>query len=118
MRESPKKKKVYRRKCKGCKTHYETTCAIKKYCQPRCRESYTGEGYLKMRFYILTRDGFKCKYCGRSPATDQVILQVDHVVPRKLGGDENENNLVTACRDCNYGKKDTLLNLKEHQYEI
>lgn len=57
-----------------------------------------------LRFEILTRDGFRCRYCGVDSA--QAQLQIDHVVPRALGGDDDAMNLVTACRDCNYGKAD------------
>lgn len=55
-----------------------------------------------MRFEILRRDGFRCKYCG-AQAPD-VALTVDHVIPTALGGADTADNLVTACSDCNAGK--------------
>lgn len=56
----------------------------------------------KLRFLVLQRDGFTCRYCGaRAP---DVQLHVDHVVARKLGGSNDLRNLATACRDCNLGK--------------
>ena len=57
---------------------------------------------LSMRFQILERDSFTCRFCGkRAPETE---LEVDHVVPRSKGGSDDTSNLVTACRDCNRGK--------------
>lgn len=59
-----------------------------------------------LRFDVLTRDGFRCCYCGRTPQDHGVALHVDHVVPRAKGGGETLDNLVTACLDCNLGKSD------------
>jgi hypothetical protein len=61
----------------------------------------------KIRFEVFKRDGFKCAYCGKSPP--QVILEADHIDPRAKGGDDDLNNLITACFDCNRGKKDIPL---------
>lgn len=62
------------------------------------------------RFRILSRDGFRCRYCGRNTEQHQtLVLQVDHIVPRSRGGGDEENNLVTACWECNIGKGAKLL---------
>ena len=58
---------------------------------------------LKVRFQIFDRDGFTCKYCGKSPR-DGVVLEVDHVNPVANGGENDIDNLVTACWECNHGK--------------
>lgn len=58
----------------------------------------------KIRFEIFKRDKFTCKWCGRSPVQDEVILEVDHITPVKLGGNNHMLNLVTSCFDCNRGK--------------
>lgn len=64
---------------------------------------------LSMRFQILERDSFTCRFCGkRAPETE---LEVDHVVPRSKGGSDDTSNLVTACRDCNRGKGDRTIDL-------
>jgi hypothetical protein len=60
-----------------------------------------------LRFRILERDHFTCQYCGRH--APDVELQVDHFWPRAHGGEDVEDNLVTACRDCNNGKRANLL---------
>ena len=60
------------------------------------------------RFKILERDGFKCGYCGISK--DETELHVDHMHPRKHGGNNNIDNLITACIPCNLGKSDKIIN--------
>ena len=60
------------------------------------------------RFAILKRDGYRCQICGRS-AGDRVTLEVDHIVPRALGGETIASNLWTLCFDCNRGKRTTEL---------
>jgi len=56
----------------------------------------------RLRFEILRRDGFACRYCGATGSDSE--LHVDHVVPEALGGADEPTNLVTACADCNRGK--------------
>lgn len=55
-----------------------------------------------VRFDVLTRDGFKCFYCGATPPN--VVLHVDHIHPVAQGGGNNLSNLRTACLPCNLGK--------------
>lgn len=59
----------------------------------------------RLRFEILRRDGFSCRYCGAS--SDETKLVVDHVLPESLGGKTEPANLVAACQDCNSGKAST-----------
>jgi 5-methylcytosine-specific restriction endonuclease McrA len=64
----------------------------------------------RMRFLVMRRDGFKCKICGQSPATNQnVILHVDHITPWSKGGETTLNNLQTLCSKCNIGKNNLEL---------
>ena len=56
----------------------------------------------KVRFEIFKRDVFTCQYCGSKPPS--VVLEVDHITPVALGGDNSEDNLITSCFDCNRGK--------------
>lgn len=49
---------------------------------------------------ILRRDDFTCQYCGQRVS----YLTVDHVLPRRLGGDYSWQNLVAACPNCNHRK--------------
>jgi hypothetical protein len=58
-----------------------------------------------VRFNVLRRDGFTCRYCGRS--SPEVTLEVDHMVSVANGGTDDETNLITSCFDCNRGKGST-----------
>jgi len=62
---------------------------------------------LQLRFIVMKRDNFKCKNCGRSPATDpSIILHVDHIKAWANGGETVLENLQTLCSKCNIGKSD------------
>jgi 5-methylcytosine-specific restriction endonuclease McrA len=57
------------------------------------------------RLAIYARDGFACVCCGAT-AEEGVMLSLDHVLPRELGGTHHETNLVTMCVPCNSTKRD------------
>ncbi len=60
---------------------------------------------LKLRLKILTRDGFKCVLCGRTPALyPGAVLHLDHIEPFSNDGPTSESNLRTLCEQCNWGK--------------
>ena len=59
----------------------------------------------RLRFDVMRRDGFRCKYCGRTEA-DGVKLHVDHIKPVSKGGKTELSNLQTLCDECNLGKSD------------
>lgn len=61
----------------------------------------------RKRFEVFKRDAFTCQYCGRN--TPQVVLEIDHVIAVASGGDDEPENLLTACFDCNSGKSDRPL---------
>jgi 5-methylcytosine-specific restriction endonuclease McrA len=54
----------------------------------------------KIRERVLRRDSYICYYCGQDADT------VDHIVPIAKGGGDEMDNLVAACRSCNYSKQD------------
>lgn len=62
----------------------------------------------RLRYEILRRDNFQCRYCGA--AAPDVKLNVDHVIPKSLGGSDKPDNLVTSCADCNAGKTSSMPN--------
>ena len=70
-----------------------------------CQHPYTMN---RNRFVIFNRDGFQCAYCGKK-SINGVKLQLDHVVPRALNGDDVASNLITSCKECNLSKSDTRL---------
>jgi 5-methylcytosine-specific restriction endonuclease McrA len=49
---------------------------------------------------IFRRDGHTCQYCGATVGH----MTIDHVVPRRCGGEHTWANLVTACAACNTKK--------------
>lgn len=54
------------------------------------------------RINIMSRDKFQCQYCGLRPPRSE--LNLDHVIPRSLGGRSTWENVVTSCVDCNRRK--------------
>ncbi len=60
----------------------------------------------KMRFYILERDHYRCRCCGRSQ--NEVDLEIDHIVPIAKGGKSTSDNLQTLCTECNKRKGTTI----------
>lgn len=61
----------------------------------------------KLREKILKRDNYTCKYCGKKFSDED--LQIDHIRPVCLGGDNRESNLTTACWKCNNEKGTSLM---------
>ena len=62
---------------------------------------YRATGHWKrIRLQVLRRDAYTCAYCG------DVADQVDHVHPKSKGGEDTLDNLVAACKKCNYAKRD------------
>jgi hypothetical protein len=61
----------------------------------------------RLRFLVMRKDNFKCKSCGRSPASDpKIVLHVDHIKAWANGGETVLENLQTLCSICNIGKSD------------
>jgi len=87
---------------------------------------------------ILARDNYRCRYCSHTVLPRKTLLAMhtslgedvfplglknsemsgfylvlcatlDHVVPHSLGGRTDEQNLVTSCWPCNYGKMNYTL---------
>jgi 5-methylcytosine-specific restriction endonuclease McrA len=61
-----------------------------------------------LRYAVFLRDGFACLYC-LAPAESGIVLSVDHVHPRALGGSNAPSNLLTCCLSCNSTKRDMSL---------
>lgn len=58
-----------------------------------------------LRAKILTRDGRRCRMCGKTVDQDAIKLHVDHKIPENWGGTTDEDNLWSLCSVCNEGKK-------------
>lgn len=67
---------------------------------------------------LIERDGPQCAYCDCHP----VNYEVDHFIPKALGGADKMWNLVLACRPCNQAKRDKhpekFLHDNAKRYEI
>ena len=56
---------------------------------------------------LFARDHNLCMYCGfKQPDSN---LTRDHVVPKSLGGQDQWDNVVAACKRCNHRKGNRLL---------
>jgi 5-methylcytosine-specific restriction endonuclease McrA len=70
--------------------------------------SHVRRPYTEMRVSrrsVFARDNFTCQYCG----TMGKDLTLDHVRPKRHGGEMSWENLVTCCRRCNSRKADKTL---------
>jgi len=54
--------------------------------------------YKWARKFVFERDNWICVYCGDKAE------EIDHIVPRQLGGNNMPSNLVACCKRCNYIK--------------
>ena len=66
------------------------------------RRTALGELSGTVRYQVLSRAGFRCELCG-VPADEQA-LEVDHIIPRRHGGQDDETNLQALCWRCNANK--------------
>ena len=82
--------------------------AINSYLQKRGAAVYDHRraalGYLSgsLRYEVLKRAGFRCELCGIS--ADERAIEVDHILPRKHGGEDDLINLQAFCFKCNANK--------------
>ena len=56
--------------------------------------------YREQRERVFMRDGRMCQLCG----TDEGEMHIDHIIPRKSGGDHSLDNLRVLCKLCNLRK--------------
>ena len=56
--------------------------------------------YREQRERVFKRDGRVCQIC----QTDEGEMHIDHVIPRKSGGDHSLDNLRVLCKSCNLRK--------------
>lgn len=64
----------------------------------------------KLREFIKRRDNFTCCNCGNSTHIEQnLLLEIDHIIPVAKGGRTVEDNLQTLCWKCNRAKGDKII---------
>jgi ATP adenylyltransferase len=87
-----------------------TTCdeAVRGYLERRGEAAYDHRrqalGHVpgSVRYEVLQRAGFRCELCGIS--ADERALEVDHILPRKHGGQDEFSNFQALCWKCNASK--------------
>lgn len=63
-------------------------------------------GYVSgtIRYEVLKRAKFHCELCGIS--AQEKALEVDHIIPRNCGGQDDLSNFQALCYSCNAMKRD------------
>ncbi len=59
------------------------------------------------RLAVLQKTNWRCAYCGIELGFDG--FQVDHVVPLRMGGKDEMDNMLPTCRSCNHYKRGNSL---------
>lgn len=59
-----------------------------------------------------------CEYCRLSASSGSVPFHVDHIIPRKHDGSDENENLCLACYQCNAFKSHDLTGFDPHTGEI
>ncbi len=81
-----------------CDTHYR----VRQSRYNEQRGSSTAQGYgtgwRRLRLLVLSRDPI-CRTCQRAPSTD-----VDHITPKRRGGEDTMENLQELCGSCHASK--------------
>lgn len=62
----------------------------------------------EIKEYLRSRHGGACAYCGRPKKGEKLQMEVDHLIPRRLGGSDRVSNLVWSCHECNHDLKGRL----------
>jgi len=66
------------------------------------------------------RGWYKCVKCGRS--FREKDMDIDHILPKSLGGDNSRENLQCICKHCNRSKQDdtsdTMADLRRRKKEL
>lgn len=57
------------------------------------------------RYRVFTRAKGRCECCGAHE--HHAALEVDHIIPKNLGGSDHISNYQALCFRCNSGKRDT-----------
>lgn len=73
---------------------------------PVIRTNRPGKLDPEIRKAVLRRDHWCCLWCKRG-ISDDVRLEVDHILPWSAGGTNATDNLRTLCLDCNQGRSNT-----------
>ena len=69
------------------------------------------------RLALLSRDNKKCRCCGRELGKG-IKLEIDHIVPVKMGGQTTLENLQILCKTCNMEKGVQLISFLNNKTQV
>lgn len=96
-----KNTRTYLKSCIVCGEDFQTKEALKKYCSYKCERFYRdGSDVLSsiIRTAIFRRDNLTCQVCGYDEDIRQLVIH--HRIQVSEGGKNDEDNLVTLCKQC------------------
>ena len=84
--------------CRNCDN--PTAIGRRHYCSEKCMDEFNhNNSWFHIRKAILRRDKYKCSICRQR--LRKVFLDVDHIIPIRMGGKLFEKaNLRTLCKEC------------------
>lgn len=86
-----------------CHVHYNDVLAFRQRRRRHSRRNGNAPDNIKS---ILVRiQGGQCVYCKRN-FTPELPAHLDHIVPIKRGGSDDQNNFQALCAPCNWSKND------------
>lgn len=89
------------------------TAEVDSQSPPQERTSNSGsEPTQAVKHQVFERDNYTCQACGAQGM--KFRLQADHIVPVKMRGEADLNNLQTLCAICNNKKMINEINFKNH----
>jgi len=113
---------IYFQGCKQCGTQFLTQHSPGKYCSSTCKHEAKPSGKWitkSKRLALYQRDAWTCLICYKPVTRDNYSRStynphypsLDHIIPRSLGGSNQDSNLRTAHVQCNAirGVKMTVL---------
>jgi hypothetical protein len=69
-------------------------------------------GFANTKAYVLNRDEYKCQNSKCKCETKKPKLEVHHIIFRRNGGSDEQENLITLCKNCHDGVHDETVKLK------
>jgi len=99
------------------KLSFEQKAELKKICEGKIQDYISSRGLSiwdyrlidtdpvsdSLRYTVLKESGGRCALCGAT--RNERVLDVDHIIPRSLGGKTEYSNLQVLCSKCNRSKR-------------
>lgn len=114
--------------CSECSLPYHKRTAKHRFCSRQCQQRVRARAKYHaikaryglfdppahVRYHIYDRDQWLCHLCGNKVETwrgvsHPLLATLGHIVPRSLGGSDDESNLRTAHMGCNSKRGNKLL---------